>query len=316
MNIFTLFENLLLFIMLMVPGYIMGKYKLIGETAQANLGSILMYIAMPFLVFQKMLETDLRTLDPFALILSTVLPLLLGLGLLFIAKFVFPASDDTSKNRISQYCSFLHNVGFWAIPLAATLFPDQPEVTLYVSLVNIINTFLVLTVGVYVLSGDVRSVSVRGILLSPVVISLVAGCVLSLLDVCAYFPIILNFSTMLASIAAPLSMLSLGIESSKLSFRKIFLSRDLYPVYGIKLILSPVLIVTASLLLRGVGVPVSTQLIDALFLSTAVSSASSATSMSAKYGLDAEHAASISIGTTFFCVVTMPLLYALFSLFF
>ena len=55
MNIFTLFENLLLFIMLMVPGYIMGKYKLIGETAQANLGSILMYIAMPFLVFQKML---------------------------------------------------------------------------------------------------------------------------------------------------------------------------------------------------------------------------------------------------------------------
>jgi len=316
MNLFALLENLLLFILLMVPGFIMRKYKLIGETAQANLGSILMYIAMPFLVFQKMLETDLRTIDPIALLLATILPLLLGLGLLLLAKVVFPDSVDPARYRMSRFCSFLHNCGFWGIPLAAALFPDQPEVTLYVSFVNIVNTFLLLTVGTYVLSGDVRTISVRGILLSPAVIALAAGSVLSLLDVSTHVPLILSFSTKLANLAAPLSMLSLGMECAKLSLPKLFLSKELYLVCGIKLIISPVLIISVLLLLRSFGVPVSTQLMDAMFLSTAVSTAASAPAMAAKYGLDANHGAVLTLGTTFLCVVTMPLLYALVSMFY
>lgn len=316
MSLFTLLENLLLFLMLMVPGYVMGKYKLIGDTAQANLGSILMYIAMPFLVFQKMLETDLRTLDPIALVISIVLPLLLGLGLLFAAKLVFPDSGDPNKYLISRFCSFLHNCGFWGIPLAAALFPDQPEVTLYVSLVNIVNTFLLLTVGTFVLSGDVRSISVRGMIFSPAVIAIVVGSVLSLLEVNTHFPQITDFATKLANLAAPLSMLSLGIETSKLSLKKLFLSRDLYLTCAIKLILSPVLMMAALFSLRWIGVPVSVPLIEAMFLSTAVSSAASSPAMAAKYGLDAKHGAVLTIGTTLLCVVTMPVLYALFSLFY
>ena len=36
MNLLTLLQNLLLFLMLMVPGFIMGKYKLLSEKAQAE----------------------------------------------------------------------------------------------------------------------------------------------------------------------------------------------------------------------------------------------------------------------------------------
>ena len=316
MDLITLFGNLLLFLALMIPGYIMAKTKVIGETAQAVFGSVLMYIAMPFLVFQKLLETDLRSLDWTAVAIATILPLLLGLLLLGIAALIFPNRNTPAKAIMSRFCSFLHNCGFWGLPLAAALFPDKPEVTLYVSFVNIINTLLLLTVGVYVLSGDARSIRIRGILTSPAIIALVVGSIFSLSGVSTRFPQIIDYAARLANLAAPLSMLSLGIESAKLSFRELFSAPDLYRVSAIKLFLSPLLIMGTLLLLRGCGLPISVELLDSLFLSTAVSCAASAPAMAAKYDLDAKHAAILTIGTTLLCVITMPLLYGCLKLFY
>ena len=53
---------------------------------------------------------------------------------------------------------------------------------------------------------------------------------------------------------------------------------------------------------------------QAMFLSTAVSAASSSPAMASKYGLDAGHAAILTIGTTFLCVITMPVLYGLLTM--
>lgn len=230
MDLFTLLENLVLFLMLMVPGYVMGKCRLLSEKAQADIGSILMYIAMPFLVFEKLLETDLRTLDPVAPIIAVAVPLLLAASLLLTGKLLWPDSGDPRRWRVSRFCSFLHNCGFWGLPLSAALFPDTPEVTLYVSIANIVNTFILLTFGTYVLTGDPRRISLKGLLLSPALIALAAGCAGSLLGVNAYFPQLGEFAAKLASLAAPLSMLSLGLITAKMPLKKIFSSPILYEI--------------------------------------------------------------------------------------
>lgn len=316
MELFTLLENLLLFLMLMVPGYMMGRCKLLSEKAQADIGSILMYIAMPFLVFEKLLETDLRALDPVAPIIAVAVPLALSGCLLLAGRLLWPASGDPRRWRVSRFCSFLHNCGFWGLPLAAALFPDTPEVTLYVSIANIVNTFLLLTVGTYVLSGDAGRISLKGLLLSPALIALAAGCVCSLLGANAHFPQLGEFAAKLAGLAAPLSMLSLGLITAKMPLKKIFSSPVLYAVCGVKLVLSPALTMGALLALRALGAAVPITLMDALFLVTAVSSAASSPALAAKYGLDEEHAAVLTVGTTLLCVVTMPVLYEVFSAFY
>ena len=67
----------------------------------------------------------------------------------------------------------------------------------------------------------------------------------------------------------------------------------------------------AMAVLRFPGLSVSQSLRTAVFLATAVSTALSAPSMAAKYGQDAKYAATVTMGTTFLCVITMPLLYML-----
>ena len=59
MNTFwAMFSIVLLFAALLIPGYILGKAKAITDTAVLSFTNILMYIAMPFLVFSKLLEIN------------------------------------------------------------------------------------------------------------------------------------------------------------------------------------------------------------------------------------------------------------------
>ena len=148
---------------------------------------------------------------------------------------------------------------------------------------------------------------------SPAVIALAAGSALSLLNVSAAFPQLVEFSEKLAGLAAPLSMLSLGLITARMPLKKIFASPVLYTVSAVKLVLSPALTLGMLFALRALGVPVPVTLMDALFLVTAVSSAASSPALAAKYGLDEEHAAVLTVGTTLLCVVTMPVLYEVLS---
>jgi len=311
MDIFALLENVVLFLMLMLPGYLMGRSKLIADEALPTISNMLTYIAMPFIILQKMLETDLRAIDPVALLLSTLLPILLAFALLFVSKLVFPSTGDPARYPTARFCTFLHNCGFWGIPLAAALFPHKPEVVVYVSMVNIINTIMLLTVGIFVLSGDKRNITVKSILLNPGMIALVLGVILSLLNVGPRFSQLISYSEKLANLAAPLSMLVLGVETSKQPLSMLYRCTDVYRLCLLKLVLSPVLMMGALFLLRLCGVPVSETLIAAMFLATAVSSASSSPAMAARYGLDSRYSAVLTIASTLACVVTMPALYAI-----
>ena len=115
----------------------------------------------------------------------------------------------------------------------------------------------------------------------------------------------------------PLSMLVLGFELSRLRFGSLICNRLVYSVAGIRLLLAPVLILGIMFLLRLIlGTHISLELVSAMFLSTAVSTAASAPAMAKKYGKDAEQAAALTLGNTILCVLTLPLLYLLVELIF
>ena len=49
---YEMFKIVLLFVALLVPGYVLGKKGLIESGAMVSFGNILMYVAMPALVPQ------------------------------------------------------------------------------------------------------------------------------------------------------------------------------------------------------------------------------------------------------------------------
>lgn len=304
----ALMETVVLFLLLMIPGYILGKCRMLPEGTVPGIGSITMYVAMPALVFLKLLQTDLRALQLTGILCCALLPIALGLGLLFLAKLLFHRSEP-GQLAVSRFCTAFPNCGFWSIPLACTLFPEQLEVAVYVSIFNVFNSFLMLTVGVYILSGDRRDISLRKILASPMVIAMVLGLGLSLSGLKP--PQLDRFAEYLSQLATPLSMLVLGAEAAKLRLRECFLSPKVYLACALKLVVSPLLAMAVLWLLKWLDLPVSDTLSTAVFLAAAVSTAISAPTLAAKYHLDAKYAAALTIGTTVLCVLTMPLLYAI-----
>ncbi len=307
---YSLLQYIFLFVLLMIPGYIMGRRGRIDDNGSNTLTNLLTDIAMPFLVFSKLLQIDLSSLRLSAILCCLFLPLAAIVAVYLLSILVFPKKEDRSRYPVNRFCSMIPNCGFIGIPLSAAIFPDKPEITLYMSVVNVLTTYVLLTLCVYVLSEQKSEIEPKKLLFHPILAAIVLG----LLGSCLADSIVAfaeSFSVMLAQLATPLSMVVLGYRLSKLPIGKLLGNREMYVVIGMKLVVMPVITIALLLLLKIVGYPLDYSIIMAMLISTAVSTAGSAPALAQRYALDAEHAAAATIGTTICSVATIPLMYLL-----
>jgi len=310
----TLLSSILLFILLIIPGFILGKAKAVEKNALNSLTNILMYIAMPFLVFAKLLTTDLCAISIWDILFCVLVPAVIILIVYAAAVVIFRKKDSDTRFRPDRFCAVFSNCGFLGIPLSEVLFPNDPKISVYVSLFNVTSTFLLLTFGVYILSGDKKNISFRHAVISPIAISIIVGVIFSLTNIISYVPQVKTYADLLSGMTTPLSMIVLGVELSELRFTDMIKTLDLYSVSALKLILSPLAAIIIMLLLKLCGASLSQEVMAAIFLASAVSTAASASAMSKKYGADGEHAAILTLGTTLLCALTLPGMYMLFEL--
>lgn len=302
-----------MFILLMVPGWILGKRGAISESGIDAMGMILTNLAMPSLVLCKLLETEPSALSSTDLLASVAMPVItvfggLGLGTLFFG------GRCGGAYRTERFCASFSNCGFLGIPMAAALFPNAPQVAVCVSLFNVVSTFFLLTVGGSVLSGACRRADLKRLLLSPVTVCLTLGLLLLWIDLEPLNSTVATYTSYFSMLTAPLSMLILGYELSGLSRKELLSCRTLWRTSLIKLILTPLLSLGALALLGLLpGMTVGEPLAIAMLLATGVSTAASAPAMAASNGADRPRAAILTLGTTLLCAVTLPLLRLLFE---
>lgn len=308
----ALLKYIFLFTVLMIPGYSMGKRKRMEEGAMTSIANILTDIAMPFLVFFKLLDIDIRNLRISYIACCILLPIVIELSLVGISSLVFRKKEDRSQYPIDRFCTFLPNVGFIGIPLACSIFPDAPEVALYVSLVNIVSSYMLLTMGIFTLTEDKKDISVKKLLTSPVLLAIVLGLLGSMLPENPVTRFASDYSGYLANLATPLSMLVLGYNMANLSFIRLLKDKGVYLVSLLRLIVSPLLTIVVLVIVQKIlRVPMEYGLVMAMFIAMGVSNAGTAPAMAKKYNMDGEHAAAVTIGTTILSVVTIPALYLL-----
>ena len=307
---YVLFGMVLLFAALLIPGYILGKTKAITDAAVTAFGNILMYIAMPFLVFTKLLEIDLSQIGMSEILISALLPVGLELILILLCRVLY--RGNSADNRAAVFCAVFPNCGFLGIPLTAAMWPALPEIVLYISIFNVISTFMLLTVGVFLLSGDRNALRLKKTLISPIFFAILAGVAASFLHMKEHFSWAYTYAQNLAQLTTPLAMISLGYELSKLHILKMWLDVRVYFTAFTKLILSPLLAIGILAVLQYVvGLEITPSVVFAMLTATAVSTAASAPAMAKKYGLDSAHAAVLTLTNTLLCVVTLPMMYLL-----
>lgn len=310
-------RNVLIFVALAIPGYILVKGKLLRPEQSGVLSKLLMYLALPFMIFSGVVKNLTFNQESLLLLgVVAVIGIAVILGMFFVSAPLTKMEKDKKTRGMMRFCAVFANNGFLGIPLAVAVFGADSLVFTVLIVFNIINNVVMYTLGAYLTTGDKKNISVKKAFLNPVLAAFVLGCVCNLLDVKTYVPEVITFSDHFSSVVTPLSMTIIGMKLGATSFKTLFRSGKLYYVSFLKLVLFPVVVTAAMFLLKrlSANLPVES-IILGVFVAFSMPTAGLAATFADEFGGDTENAVIFTLGTTVLSVLTIPTLYWLLNLF-
>ena len=309
----SMLTNVIIFVLLAIPGYLLVKTKILKSKESAALSKLLTYVGMPFMILLNTLNVEFTAEVTKSIILIAVLGIVFIVATFFVSAYLVIRGDEAKKQGMMRFCMVFANSGFLGLPLAAAVFKDQPLVTIYLSILNIITNVLMFTLGVYLISGDKEAISLKKALLSPVLIAFVVGIVLNLTKVAVKVPDILTYSRYFNNIVPPISMTILGVKMADVNMTALFKKWQTYFVSAMKLVVFPAVGLAILFALR-TFMNMSDEMILGFFIAFATPTAGLASTFSDQYDGDTENAVAFTLGTTLLSVATIPTLYWLLTM--
>lgn len=310
-------RNVLMFVALAIPGYILVKAKMLKPEQSGVLSKLLMYLALPFMIFSGVVKN--LTFDGDSLLMLGVVALI-GVVVVLAMFFVSAPLVKMEKNKktagMMRFCAVFSNNGFLGIPLAVAVFGGDSPVFTVLIVLNIINNVLMYTLGAYLATGDKKNISVKKAFLNPVLVAFVLGCLCNLLGVAKAVPEVKTFSDHFSSTVTPISMTIIGMKLGAISFSTLFRSGKLYYVSLLKLVLFPAAITALMFVLKLIPISIDLEsIILGVFVSFSMPTAGLAATFADEFGGDTENAVIFTLGTTVLSVLTIPTLYWLLNMF-
>lgn len=303
-------KNVIVFVALAIPGYLLIKTKLLKKEQSGALSMLLMYVGMPFLIFSSTINNITINTE----LLATI-GIVLGIGVVytfamfFVSKPLSKMEREQKTQGMMRFSSVFSNNGFLGIPLAMAVFGAGSMALMVVIILNIVTNVLMYTLGIYLISGDRKAISLKKAFLNPVLIAFVIGIIANLLNVKGYVPEVATYSTHFSNLVTPISMTILGMKMGGVKFLELFKSWKTYYVSALKLVVFPMIIVAIVFVLNQVTAIITPDMVLGVLIAFAMPTAGLASTFSDNFGGDTENAVAFTLGTTVLSIVTIPLLY-------
>lgn len=328
LSFWDIFITVFSLLILMIPGYLLVKIKLFGETADSVLSALVLYGCQPFLMITSFQKTPFSADIATNLIIVAVLAIIVHLIMIGIVYLFIRNKPDDEKNNAKRNCvrfgSVFGNCGYMGLPFLQTLFGNDGygnEIIVYGGIIIAIFNLFNWTVGTYMMTGDKKQISLKKVLLNPVIIAIFVGVLLfftvqkpitdvavegSLLD--DVFTKIMTAIEYLGDMVTPLAMIVIGVKLANQDFKKIFLDKYAYLNAFLKLIVMSLvsMLVTAFL-------PIDTIVKYAIFFCLSMPSATSTVLFAVKFGGDGDSASVYVLLSTLLSIITIPLMFLVFS---
>ena len=315
--LFIMFKNVLVFVALAIPGFILVKSKILSQEQSGSLSKLLMFVGMPFLILTSVINNISFDANLLAMIgIVTTVAIIYTIVAFFTSKPLSCMERQEKTRGMIRFSMVFSNNGFLGIPLAMAVFGANSMVVMVVIIINIITNVLMYTLGIYVISGDKKMMSFKKALFNPVLISFVIGIILNLLNVKAYVPEVVTFSTHFSNIVTPISMTILGMKMGGVNLLELLKSWKVYYVSALKLIVMPV-IITALLFALTYVLPknvISADVIVGVLIAFSMPTAGLSSTFADGYNGDTKSAVAFTLGSTILSVITIPVLYAIINL--
>ena len=320
MNVLSVLITVAALLLLAIPGFIFAKLKMFGENASQAFSVMVLYGCQPVMIIVCFQETAFNPdlgLNMLYVFLLAVAVHLIMFGLLFLCLKKAPKTD---KTKIIKYAGAFSNCGFMGIPFIQTLFSDsavKSEILIYGAIIIAVFNVFNWTMGVYIMTGDVKKISAKKVALNPVIISVILGFLLfivlkkpivdlaeegtTLHTILSRFMGVLNI---ISETVTPLSLTVIGIKLANINLKKLFLDGTAYLAVVFKNVVMPVIAILIVAFL-----PISSAVKYTVFFLLAMPSATGTALFSVKFGLDADFASVCVILSTVLSVATIPLLF-------
>lgn len=303
-NVLIASEQVAILYVLVAVGAIADKVGIYTEKVAKSCTDLLFYIITPAVIIQSFLSLEYSP--------DTVKGLFTALACGFVLHIVSAAISSLVFNKcnidegcIYKYSCAYGNCGYMALPLAGAVLGE--EGVFYCSAVIISFQIFSFTHGIYTINkgGEKVKFDLKKLILNPGVISVIIGLPLFLLSV--KLPnIIASPINYIASLNTPVAMLIFGTYIANTNFKTIFKNWRIFAVALVKLIILPLILLTAF---RLVGI--SGTLLVALSISAGAPTANNTVMFAAKYDRNTGLASQTVAVVSFISIITLPVMIAL-----
>lgn len=294
--------------MMIIPGFIMRKMKLAGDTLPLGFANTILYITQPaMLVVGFFRARDMGIMKNALVVL--VLSFLTHILFLFAIKLFFRGADK-EKQKVYRFGTAFSNAGYMGIPLITMVLGN--EAAIYASVYIIAFNFFCWSLGALIYSEDKSYISPKKMFLNAATVPTFIGIIFFLTNAYTIIPtpvaeFVFEALTMLKNMVAPMSMMIIGMRLADLKLKGAFKDFHFYEGLVLRLILFPLgafgLIVITKLL--GIDTPDAFKVV----LICASTPVASATSMFAeKFSSDTVSASKFVSVSTLLSVLTMPVM--------
>ncbi len=297
-NFLTVGTQVLELFILIAVGFLCGKTKMLNEKTVKSVTDIVLYIVCPCVI----IENFIRPFDPAmlgGLLTAGAAALVIHIVSVVIAMLVFH-DKKPERNRVYRFALIFSNCGYMSLPMQQAILGSDGVFfgAVYIVVFNIV----MWTFGVWLSSGDKKSLSVKKITLNPCIIGMAVGFVIFLTSL-PVPEIIKKPIEFLANLNTPLPMMIVGYYLSQTKILDAFKDGKGFICVLFRLIAVP-LLAFGGMMLCGIR---DTVLITCVIAASAPAAAAT-TMFAAKFDNDARLSVNLVTLSTLLSVITMPLI--------
>lgn len=247
----SLLSTVGIFALMMTTGFIGGKTKVLGESVTEKLSVFVIKIVQPFLIVNSFLGLEF-SVDNFK---TGLLILLIGIcmhaGMAAIAFLLAKPIKPMDERKLSEYSMVFANIGFIGFPILEAIFG---KIGLFYGAFYLVSFHLFLwTWGIAILARNRKDIKItpRKIFINNGTVPIAIGLVLFLINI-KYPAFITSFTSAIADIGTPVSIMITGANLARRSFKKMFTNWHVYYVCAMRLIAMPL---AAIVIVKLLGLP-------------------------------------------------------------
>ena len=319
-SFFDVFLTVIFLLVLALPGFIFTKTKMLPKSASETFTVIVLYGCQPILIFTSFQGCTFNPSIAVNMLIVACIAIVIHLMMFLIVKLAFMKWKAVEKVKLVKYLSVFSNCGFMGLPFLQSLFTDaslQAELVIYCAVILAVFNILNWTFGVYIIMGDKKEISVKKVLLNPVIIAVVLSLAVffimqkPLVEMAAIGTIaykiltkIMNTLYFLSNMVTPLAMFVIGVRLANVDFKALFTDKWAYVATATKL-----LIMSFITMFMVAYLPIASTIKYTIFFLLSMPSATSGAMMAVQFKKDSDFAAIGVVLSTICSIVTLPLLY-------